>query len=74
MTAEWGRDLWVALIESSQENDPQAAVVLSFILESVVIDLVNNQITKDGEFAKVIGARISALIRAGMWSPIQCLT
>ena len=74
MTAEWGRDLWVALIESSQENDPQAAVVLSFILESVVIDLVNNQITKDGEFAKVIGARISALDNPHKEKVLGCLT
>lgn len=69
MTAEWGRDLWIALVESIQEGDAQADGVLSFIVKSVVIDLVTNQIAKDEEFAKVIGARISALIRAGMWSP-----
>lgn len=71
MTSEWGRDVWLALIESSQEGDPQAAVVLSFILESVVIDLINNQIEKDETFAKVIGARISKLIHAGMWRPFN---
>lgn len=57
------RMLWQRLLSNNVE-DERLAMVLHWLLESVVIDQITNRISNDDEFAVVIGRRISRLIES----------
>lgn len=64
MEPETGRALWRQLL-AVQNTDPQASLCLQLVIESVIVDLIQNQIDRDDTFAKVIGARIQRLRSKG---------
>ena len=63
MTAEEGRQLWQQVLEDVTESSPFSPV-LHHILESVLVDVVDNRMRLSDDFAIAIGNRINVLMRA----------
>lgn len=62
MTPEQARALWRSVLGGAPHDDA-AEFILGKIITSVVIDLIQNQIAHDDEFAIVIGRRIRVFER-----------
>ena len=65
VTAEAGRELWMELLRRvGNPTDRDAEVFMHWIIESVVIDIINNRIMQDDVFAQSIGERVQKLLLA----------
>ena len=65
VTAEAGRALWTELLARvATPNDRHAEQFLHWIIESMVIDLINTRIVSDDVFAQSLGERIQKLFEA----------
>ena len=62
MTPDQGRALWRS-VTGGAPHDDDANFILEKIVISVVMDLIQNKIANDDEFAIVIGRRIQMLER-----------
>lgn len=62
MSPEQARVLWRSVLGGAPHDDA-ANFILDKIIASVVIDLIQNQISHDDEFAIVIGRRIQMFER-----------
>ncbi len=62
------RALWELLL-AGHVSDERFRTALQWILESVLVDLINNRIVGDDEFALVIGRRIATLLEQML--PVQ---
>ncbi len=65
VTAEAGRELWMELLRRvGNPTDRDAEVFMHWIIESMVIDLINTRIVSDDVFAQSLGERIQKLFEA----------
>lgn len=55
------RKLWGVLLSASAK-DERLRLVLQLLLESVLVDQVNHHVTRDDEYALVIGRRVVAIM------------
>ena len=65
MSAEAGREVWAQLLRRiTDSTDRDAELFMHWIIESVVIDVINNRIMRDEAFAQSLGERIQKLFDA----------
>jgi hypothetical protein len=63
MTPEQGRSDWQGILATNMQ-DPRMRYVLEAIIESVMIDYIENNMAHNDEFAVVIGRRIQTMLNA----------
>lgn len=61
--ADKARGDWRAILATNM-HDPRMRYILESIIESVVIDFIENNMARSEEFAEVIGRRIDTMMDA----------